>query len=309
MAEAVPLTVSPTVARRRVRLALREAREAANLTQLEVAEEMEWSLSKVIRIENGDVSISPNDLRPLLTYLKIKDRAQINALVADAKIARTRQHVSWWQDPAFRDISGPLRQYIEYEAVAVAIRSFYIRYIPGPLQLPEYANALTMPFVDDMPQPLPRELVEALVEARRLRREALLQRLGSMEYYTVLDEAVFMRSTGGPTVFAEQLRDLRNLAKEGLIRVRMLPFSLDTPIANNASFDVLSLGGTGPGNEVLYRENGMADEIIEDKHATSRHLERFKQLWLVSTDEEETIDFISRRIEHLENMISAGHSE
>src|SRR5918993_950856 len=96
--------VSPTVARRRVRLALREAREAAGRTQLEVAEEMEWSLSKVIRIENGDVSISPNDLRPLLAYLGFRDRAQINSLVADAKIARTRQHVSWWQGPEFKDL-------------------------------------------------------------------------------------------------------------------------------------------------------------------------------------------------------------
>jgi transcriptional regulator with XRE-family HTH domain len=298
--------VSPTVARRRVRLALREARETAGLTQLEVAEEMEWSLSKVIRIENGDVSISPNDLRPLLSYLKIKDRAQINALVADAKIARTRGHVLWWQDAAFRDFSPPLRQYIEYEAVAVAIRSFYIRYIPGPLQLPEYANALTSPFTDEMPQPLQPELVDALIEARRLRREALLKRLGSMEYYTVLDEAVFMRSTGGPVVFANQLRELRRLATEGLIRVRMLPFSLDTPIANNASFDLLSLG-SGAGDDVLYRENGMADEIIEDRAATSRHMLRFNQLWDVASGESKTIDFIGRRIEVLER--AGGQSQ
>ena len=60
---------SPTVARRRVRLAIREAREPHNLTQQQVAEQMEWSLSKVIRIESGEVSISVNDLRPLLPFL------------------------------------------------------------------------------------------------------------------------------------------------------------------------------------------------------------------------------------------------
>jgi transcriptional regulator with XRE-family HTH domain len=116
--------VSPTVARRRVRLALREAREAAELTQLQVAEEMEWSLSKVIRIENGDVSISPNDLRPLLSYLGIKDRARIAELLADSKIARSRQHVSWWQVPEFRVLTDELRRYIEYEAVVTAVHSF-----------------------------------------------------------------------------------------------------------------------------------------------------------------------------------------
>src|SRR5689334_18400759 len=64
---------SPTVARRRVRMALREAREAAGYTQHEVADEMEWSLSKVIRIENGDVSIAPNDLKPLLNFLNVRN--------------------------------------------------------------------------------------------------------------------------------------------------------------------------------------------------------------------------------------------
>ena len=57
---------SPAGARRRVRLAVREAREARGLTQGQVAEAMEWSQSKVIRIESGEVTISPNDLRPLL---------------------------------------------------------------------------------------------------------------------------------------------------------------------------------------------------------------------------------------------------
>ncbi|MFI7371067.1 hypothetical protein ACIBSW_13330 [Actinoplanes sp. NPDC049668] len=50
--------VSPTVARSRVRPALCETREAAGCTQLEMA--------KVFRIENGDVTICSNDLRPLL---------------------------------------------------------------------------------------------------------------------------------------------------------------------------------------------------------------------------------------------------
>jgi transcriptional regulator with XRE-family HTH domain len=293
--------VSPTVARRRVRLALREAREIAELTQQQVAEEMEWSLSKVIRIENGDVSISPNDLRPLLAYLGIKDRAQIAAMIADAKIARTRQHVSWWQRPEFRGLGDPLQKFIEYEAVATAIRIYSIRYLPGPLQLPEYGTALTGSF-DEIPQ----ERLDMLLEARKLRRSALLSRLGSLKYYAVFDESVFMRTTGGPVVFAAQLRDLQRLAEKDLIHLRMLPFDLDTPIANNASFDLLSLGDGAEGNQVLYRENGLTDELIEDRDSTSRHLARFSQLWDVATDESDTIEFIKRRTASLESTVTNG---
>ena len=259
----------------------------------------------MIRIENGDVSIAPNDLKPLLAFLGVKDRARINALLADARISRTRQHVSWWQQPQFRELSDPLRRYIEYESVATEVRSYSIRYVPGPLQLPEYAAALTGPFVEEMPA----RTIDAIVEARRLRHEALLKRLPSMQYYVVLDEAVFPRSTGGPVVFAAQMRELRRLATEGLVRIRMLPFSLDMPIANNATFDVLSLGRGAMGNEVLYRENGMADELIEDRATTSRHLNRFKQLWQVSTDEADTIAYIGRRIAELESIIASSQGQ
>jgi transcriptional regulator with XRE-family HTH domain len=293
--------ISPTVARRRVRLVLREAREAADLTQLQVAEEMEWSLSKVIRIENGDVSISPNDLRPLLAYLGIKDRTVVNGLIADAKVARTRQHVMWWQRPEFREMTDGLRRFIEFESVAVTIRVYSILYIPGPLQIPEYATALTGSFDE-----IPEQTIEVLLEARQLRREALLTRLASVRYSAVLDESVFMRSIGGAQVFAKQLRELHDLAEQGLIHLRMLPFSLGVPIANNASFDLLTLSNTDDHNEVLYRENGMTDELIEDRNATAKHLYRFNQLWHVANDENDTIEFLGRRIKNLESTVTHG---
>src|SRR5690349_5641596 len=120
---------SPTIARRRVRLALREARERANLTQHQVAEAMDWSLSKVIRIENGDVSVAPNDLRPLLGFLGIKDKAFITSLISDTRIARTRQRQAWYQTPQFREfLTDSLRKLIEYEIEATEIRSYSIYY-------------------------------------------------------------------------------------------------------------------------------------------------------------------------------------
>jgi hypothetical protein len=51
--------VSPTVARRRVRLALREAEDSAGSTPQRVTDRMEWSFGKVTRIENGDTTIAP----------------------------------------------------------------------------------------------------------------------------------------------------------------------------------------------------------------------------------------------------------
>ncbi len=71
---------TPAVARRRVSRALRQARQARKLTQGQVADEMGWSLSKVMRIEKGEVNVSPSDLKVLLDFLDVRDAAAVAQL-------------------------------------------------------------------------------------------------------------------------------------------------------------------------------------------------------------------------------------
>ena len=59
---------SPVVQRRRLRGELRRIRQQTGETQEQVAAAMDWSLSKLIRIENGSVGISTNDLEVLLGH-------------------------------------------------------------------------------------------------------------------------------------------------------------------------------------------------------------------------------------------------
>jgi transcriptional regulator with XRE-family HTH domain len=284
---------SPTIARRRVRLALRGARERAGLTQVQVAEEMEWSHSKVIRIENGDVSISTNDLKPLLSYLGIKERDLVAELLADARIARTRQRKAWYQADEFRDTLTPdMRKLIEYENEATEIRSYSIYYVPGPLQTLSYATALMTRFEDELTE----EQRRWRIEARTKRRETLLARAGRVQLLLMLDESVLRRTIGGPAVFAEQLRDMKAHAEAGSVRIRMVPFSLDASVTNNASFDLLKLSE----GEVLYRETGLGDEMIEDQDTAAKHRARYDRVWQEVADEADTIQFIERRIKDLE---------
>src|SRR5215468_9266364 len=85
-------TTPPAVARRQVSLALRRAREAKQWTQTQVATAMEWSLSKVMRIEKGQVNISPSDLRSVLAVLDVTDTEQINDLLAAARVSRSERY-------------------------------------------------------------------------------------------------------------------------------------------------------------------------------------------------------------------------
>src|SRR6266508_5638517 len=110
------------VRRRRLRSELRRVRETASLTQDQVATAMDWSLSKVIRIENGAVGISTNDLKALLDLYGVTERRRVDDLVGLAQSARQRAR-AWWS--AYRSVISPqYLTYLGYEAEASAIRQF-----------------------------------------------------------------------------------------------------------------------------------------------------------------------------------------
>jgi hypothetical protein len=137
--------------------------------------------------------------------------------------------------------------------------------------------------------------MRARVEATRRRRQALLARGWSVRIFLLLDESVLRRPIGGRAIFTAQLKELERLTTLGL-RIRMIPLSMDVPVTNNGSFDLVSLGGEHDGGTVLYRENGMADDLIENSDSTERHLARFDMVW---RDEADTMAFIRQRISRL----------
>ncbi|MFC7274326.1 helix-turn-helix domain-containing protein [Paractinoplanes rhizophilus] len=297
--------VSPTIARYKVRLAIRDARERANVTQPQVAEAMEWSLSKVIRIENGDVSIAPNDLRPLLTYLEVRDRGTVTELLELTKIARKRPRGEWYQKPGVKEhMTGPMLRLVEFEAEAVEIRYYQVYYMPGPLQVPAYTWANLANFEQG---DIPLETRRLRAQARERRREAVLSRLGNgLRIYALLDESVLLRPIGGPDVFLQQLQDLHDLMSAEKINLRVLRFDSGYTVTNNATFDLLTLesGKDGERNEVLYVETGLQDEIVDDRSVPKYH-DRFDKIWHAAATEDETLEFIADRIKALQDQVRA----
>jgi transcriptional regulator with XRE-family HTH domain len=79
---------TPDVDRRRLRVALRQAREAAGFTQNQAATALDWSISKIIRIEAGVSGITPVDIHALLTLYGQHDKKQEAELV---ELARSSQ--------------------------------------------------------------------------------------------------------------------------------------------------------------------------------------------------------------------------
>jgi transcriptional regulator with XRE-family HTH domain len=294
-----PMTsgVSPMIARRRVRLALREARESLNFTQSEVAEAMEWSLSKVIRIENGDVSISPNDLRPLLSHLQIKDRKTVESLMVDAKASRVRRQKFWWQEPTFKEhLTESTQRLIAFEREAAAARYFAIYNVPGVLQTRSFAQAV----LNQWQFGLSEEDVKIRLEARMRRRDVILARPEPLKLSVLLDESLVWRPYGGQAVLIDQLTDLNRLVDEGRVDLRIVPFTVEAPLPTYGSFDILYLSEDGDDeNAVIYRELDFLDEIVEDRVRAAQYRARFDELWNASMDEATTTSLIRRRLSDL----------
>jgi transcriptional regulator with XRE-family HTH domain len=78
---------STSAYRQRLRAELRSARRKAGLTQKQVALAMDWSASKMLRIEAGSVGISTTDLRALLACYEVKD-ARREELVNLVRVSR-----------------------------------------------------------------------------------------------------------------------------------------------------------------------------------------------------------------------------
>lgn len=243
----------PTVHRRRLRSELRKTREAAQLTQRDVARAMDWSLSKLIRIETGAVSITTNDLRMLLAHYQISDQARVDALVEVARASRER---SWWSN--YREVASPeYVAFLGYESSASIIRNFEPLLVPGLLQTEEYARTV----ISVIRGPDVRK-IDALVDLR-MERQELLTRDGAPDTHFILDEAVIHRAVSGPDVMRRQLRHMRELAERPNVTIRVVPFAHGIyPLMRGAY--VLFEFPDPEDEDVLYLETPEGEQIFRD---------------------------------------------
>ncbi len=117
---------------------------------------MDWSLSKMNRIEKAKTGISTNDLKALLPLYGITDQERTEELLA---LAREARQAPWWRQ--YSEVAPTtLLELIDYESAASAISQFEPMFVPGILQTEEYARAVLRTFYGE---DSPAERVPALV--------------------------------------------------------------------------------------------------------------------------------------------------
>ncbi|MFG2397617.1 helix-turn-helix domain-containing protein [Streptomyces lydicus] len=180
---------------------LREQREAAGLTQQQLADAAVMTRSHIAHIEAGRRIPSKEDARRL-------DKALDTGNVLSSFLPR--------DDTTIAEHFGTAR---ELEQQATMIREFALSFVPGILQTEEYARAV---LGAAFPPRNDEEGDRALVT--RLERAKILDDPVTPVVWAMLDEAVLRRGIGGKRVMAEQIMHVVRLAERDRVRVHVVPF-------------------------------------------------------------------------------------
>lgn len=262
-------STSPLMLRRRLRTELRAARLNKDLTQEQVARAMDWSLSKMNRIEKAKTGISTNDLKALLPLYGITDEKQIEELLV---LARAARQPPWWQK--YGDVAPTtLLELIDYESAASAVNQFEPMFVPGILQTEEYATAILRVLAGEESS---AERVSALVELRTKRRK-LLTSQGAANFSFVLDEAVIRRIAGTPDVTSRQLLHLASLADRSNVSIQVVPFTVGLHPGMRGAFKIVEFDDT-PDENIVFLEGPHGDLIREDPGEVKSYLQTFRRI-------------------------------
>jgi transcriptional regulator with XRE-family HTH domain len=286
---------TPAVARQRVRGELRRARRKTDFTQTEVANRLGWSLSKVQRIEIGEVAVSETDLRALLGLYGVTAADLVATLAEDARLARRER---WATPPEYRKHLPPgFRRLLQFEVVATQIRAYQALILPGFLQTAAMAKYI----LDQTVRHLTEEERRVRFEARMSRRKSIQERPGGPKYYVVIDESVIRRIVGGSDIMVEQLEDLTEVATLPNVFLRVMPLeeSMGAIIGTLSNFVLMNLSDDDADDSVMHRELVSENYIDHDPEKIRPYRDAFENLWKLSLPEDATLELIRLRASEL----------
>jgi transcriptional regulator with XRE-family HTH domain len=283
----------PVVQSALLRSELVRLRKDKGLTQQQVAAELAWSPSKVIRIEGGHSSITQVDLDALLgRYGRTadKERERLQTLNRDAR------KKGWWD--RYREvISADYLDYVGYESGAASVRQFQGSVVPGLLQTREYAEVLTANSVEEEDKAGP------VVKLRLQRQTELAKRKVPPHQTYVLDEAVIRRHVGihkDPAIMPAQLQHIVDRARsDDLITIRVILFEAGAHAGLSGPFTLLGFDGGLP--DILYLDagRGAISMIIGSEVMISDYAASFAALLEDALPADKSLAFIERAAEEM----------
>lgn len=245
---------------------LSNARDAADMTQKQVAEELAWSISKIVRIEQGGVGVAPSDVRAIGSLLGLPE-SKIGDLV---DYAHSERKSSSWQE--YSDLmSSGYQELISLEPKAARIFKYESGLIPGLVQTEDYMRAL---FKDSG---VSSDDAERQIDIRLL-RQTMLQEDECPELNFVIGELALVRRAGSAEVMVDQIRHLAILSQSKRITLLVMPISEGVHSGMGVPFTILQFRENAI-EDTLYTDDGMQrTSAEEDADTVDSHLATFRSI-------------------------------
>ncbi|MDX6742384.1 helix-turn-helix transcriptional regulator [Actinocorallia sp. A-T 12471] len=274
------------VLRRRLASRLVDYRKTAGLTQRDAAAHLGAGVSKIIRIETAESTVSVGDLRSLLTLYKITDPEECDELVELARQARKRG--GWWS--AYRDLlSGP---FLALEAEAARISDYEPSLIPGLLQTEGYAYRLIATLTN-----VHEEEVQRLVQVRMRRQRRLYDDDAPLVLDAIIDEAALIRTLHCGDIAREQLERLLKDGERPNISIRVVP--KEAGIYPAIGYPFVIIGFPGPDPDIVLTETRVGEQYLHDAQEVGAFVSDLRELIACALDEEDSARLIRSLIRKL----------
>lgn len=285
-------TTGSTVPRRQLGRHLRELRHRQRLTVRVAAEQLEWSETKIWRIETGQTAMRSFDVEAMCRIYGAPAELT-GALMGLAKETKAR---GWWH--AYGDvIPEGFDVYIGLEEAASDLSWYESELVTGLFQTEDYARTLIRadnPGVDD-------EEIDRRVHLRMARQVLVTRLTAAPELRLVLNEGILHRPVGGTRVMSAQLERLAESADLANVSLRVVPFSTGLHAGvMSGPFAILRFPANTDGKDSeppTVFVNGFTGDLYLDKPAEVRRYDAaFADIWQASLDEPASKALIHRAL-------------
>ncbi|MCO1578322.1 helix-turn-helix domain-containing protein [Crossiella sp. SN42] len=280
---------SPTVRRRHVGAELRRLREAAGQDRESAAELLDCSLSKITKIELGNVAVKKAELEKLLDFYAAPADLSASLLV----IAAEAKKRGWWSKYG-KAVPDWFRTFVGLESAACEMRVYEAELITGVLQTEAYTRAV----IAAVSPELDADQVARLVRVRAERQARLLggdpQRLN-----LIMSEAAVRRMVGGPAVMREQLTFLAEVQRRPNVTIQVLPLWSGAHAAIGFTFTMLRFPDE-PAPTLVYLEDLTSAVYLDEAADLDVYKLAFDRLQALALGPAESVALMKRAVSEFE---------
>ncbi len=245
-------------------------REAAGMTQRELAQRALLHLDMVASIEQGRRLLKPDLARALDGILDTK--GALETAVANM--------------PEIDLIPAWAEEYMDLEREAIALSWFENQVLPGLLQTENYAQAVFLSKVPAMSE----DEIHAQVTTR-LERQEILHRKEPPTISFVISETILRDRLGSDAVHAETLQHLRACASLPGLTLQVMPMGRHTHAALAGPFVLVE---TPDHQHLAYTETQRGSQLVSDPDEVSILAQKYAMLRTQALNSEQTRGLLDR---------------